>query len=247
MSEVSSDDAHEFGVVFVLVVARESDHSAASATPASSSALSRFRAVWSRRLMVPIGASSAFGDLDQGLPLDVERDEGLTVEGLEPGQAVPEPLGPLAGDQLVERVVAVLAGGLEDLRVDAGRLDPPGRPVDRHPGGDLPEPAGEPLGLPELVEPLHDVEEDLLRQLDGLARVAQPPEADGVHGPLELLDQLAERLPVARAGRESTRAARSVHFGFGSLVGTGLRLATVAITGIAPPPILEGSGPGLRA
>ena len=39
-------------------VAGSSIHSSASATPASSSALSRLRAVWSRRLMVPIGASS---------------------------------------------------------------------------------------------------------------------------------------------------------------------------------------------
>ena len=61
MSEVSIvvADSDEFGVGVVLVVGhRKSDQSAASATPASSSALSRFRAVCSRRLMVPIGASS---------------------------------------------------------------------------------------------------------------------------------------------------------------------------------------------
>ena len=51
----------------------------------------------------------AVGDLDQRLALDVEGDQDLAVDGLDPCQCLPEVLGALAGDQLVERVVVRLA------------------------------------------------------------------------------------------------------------------------------------------
>ena len=152
--------------------------------------------------MVPIGHGQLLGDLDQREAPDVEGHEGLAVQGLELVQRLPEPSGALAGDQLVERLVAVRGGAVEHLVLDARRRDPPGGAVDRHPDGHLPEPAGEPLGLAELVEPAHDVEEDLLRQLQRLARVAQPAQRDGVDRPLELLDQQPERLAVALAGAD---------------------------------------------
>ena len=51
----------------------------------------------------------AVGDLDQRLALDVEGDQDLAVDGLDPRQRLPEVLGAFAGDQPVERVVVRLA------------------------------------------------------------------------------------------------------------------------------------------
>src|SRR4051794_6950811 len=137
------------------------------------------------------------GDLDERLAVDVEGEQGLAVEVLQPRDRLPEPLGTLAADQLGERIVALLARPFEDDGLDARRRQPPRGAVDRHPHRDLAEPAGEPLGLAELVDPPEDVEEDLLRHLDRLARVAEPSQADRVHRALELLDQDAEGLAVA--------------------------------------------------
>ncbi len=81
--------------------------------------------------------------------------------------------------------------------LDGRRGHPPCGAVDRHPHRDLPQPAGEPLRLAQLRDPLEHVQEHLLRQLERIARVAQPAQRDRVNRWLELLDQRAERLAVA--------------------------------------------------
>jgi hypothetical protein len=73
----------------------------------------------------------------------------------------------------------------------------PRQPVDRHAHRDLPQPAGEALGVAQLRQLRHAVQEHLLRQLLRLRRVAQPRQRHRVHGRLEALDQLPVGRPVA--------------------------------------------------
>src|SRR5205814_1438300 len=66
-----------------------------------------------------------------------------------------------------------------------------------------PQPAAEGLGLPELVDLLHRLHEDVLAQFLGLGVVAQPPQRDREHMPFEPLEQFAESGPVAPLGGQN--------------------------------------------
>src|SRR5207248_1503916 len=71
------------------------------------------------------------------------------------------------------------------------------QPIDRHPVGDRAQPAGEGGRLAKLADLLHRLDEDVLAELLGLTIVAEPAQSDGHHVPLEALEQVAKRLPVA--------------------------------------------------
>ena len=189
--------------------------------------------------MVPIGGIEPLGDLDQGLALDVERDEGLAVEGLEPARPSQRRLGPLAGDQLVERVVAVLAGRLEDLGLDARRRRRRrvARLIAIRAATCRSQPANR-SGSRSWSSRFMTWRKTSCVSSSGLARVAQPSEADGV----------ARSARTARPARRTPRGRRAGRGGPGrpgrSTSGPGSgTLRTVAITGFAPPPILGGMGP----
>ena len=71
------------------------------------------------------------------------------------------------------------------------------RPVQRHAAGHRAQPAGEAARIAELADLPHRLDEDLLADLLRLGVVAQPAKGDRAHDRLELLEQPAERLPIA--------------------------------------------------
>ncbi len=132
--------------------------------------------------------------------VDVERHERFAVHPAQLRQALADLGGPLAGQHPGQRRFRLDRGRFQRLGLQRNVAVPPNEPVDRHARGDLPDPAREGFGRPELVDLLHRLDEDVLAQLLRLAVVGEAPQADGQHMPLEPLEELAEGLPVAGLG-----------------------------------------------
>lgn len=106
-------------------------------------------------------------------------------------------------------------GAFEDVGLDARRGVSARGAVDRHADRDLAEPACESFGLSELIDPAHDVKENLLRELERLAGVAEAPQANGMDGALKLLDQCAEGVAVTALGAFDQGCELGIRIGIG--------------------------------
>src|SRR6187200_824136 len=114
------------------------------------------------------------GHLDQRTTADVERHERLAVKPAQRLEAPANLTGPLAVNSESQRRAVLDAGSIQRFALNHMVSRPADQPVDGHAVRDRAQPTGESLGLAQLADLLHRLDEDVLAQFLSLAEIVEP-------------------------------------------------------------------------
>src|SRR5690606_27652929 len=104
----------------------------------------------------------------------------------------------LVFEDALQRRLVLVARAIEVLRRGREIRSPTHRPIDRHAGRDLTQPAAEGFRRAQLRDLQHRLDEDFLDQFLGLGVITHTAQRDREDMPLIALEQLAKRAPVTR-------------------------------------------------
>lgn len=141
--------------------------------------------------------------LDQRLAFKVESNERLPIEGSQPLQASPQLIRSFPRHQFFERRPRLGIDGHENLGIMSRYGRASNGSIDRKSDGDPSQPTGKPLGLSQLVQLTHRLNENVLRQFGRFGLIAKSPQRNREDGRFKLANEFAERHSTSRLGLQN--------------------------------------------